>query len=583
MRVLLLHPDDSPRRGPWSRQHWDLVVDLGRSSAYSAEAWSAQYDCPVLGTDSFRLGVADAKLVRQILSRGRSRLVDEEGIDWWDLTSLVVAPAILDVLALQRVAAEIGRSTELWSTRAEWPANVIASLLGSSLRIFSSGRIASLAAGAVHYANLAHRFSLAQMNEIFFDKYDSGYQWRSRFAPKSARCSDPVVLIPSAYGNVSRMACDYARMLPQQPFLLVATRQSAKQLTPAANVQMRDLAAYARAGSSAAEISSLTERWRKLKADLCVAPELQLLFKAGILDSLPMWLRDGVYARDAWREVLEREPVCGVLCGDDSNLFTRLPVLLAAARKIPTVDFHHGAFDGRYLLKDLPCDMYLAKNEMELDYLLRVCGLSPEKVAVAAPAAPTIAPPKRADDFRRRALILFSEPYEVAGMRGEEVYRELLPQLLKVARENGRELIVKLHPFESIAQRKRLVGEILSREDAKRVTVLDGPLTPDLIAQAWCGITAESTTVVDCLRNGVCCFLCGWISLSPYEYAQQYARFGVGEMLHTSGQIREIPLRLADFNKRPTQAPLAIPADPALLHSWLTSKSHEPSGARSVS
>src|SRR3974390_1342513 len=37
MRVLLLHPDDSPRQGPWSRQRWDLIVDLGKSSTFSQE------------------------------------------------------------------------------------------------------------------------------------------------------------------------------------------------------------------------------------------------------------------------------------------------------------------------------------------------------------------------------------------------------------------------------------------------------------------------------------------------------------------------------------------------------------------
>ena len=64
------------------------------------------------------------------------------------------------------------------------------------------------------------------------------------------------------------------------------------------------------------------------------SPELRVLVQAGVLDPFPGWIRDGLSARDAWREVLEREPVGGVLCGDDSNLYTRLPVLLAVRRKI---------------------------------------------------------------------------------------------------------------------------------------------------------------------------------------------------------------------------------------------------------
>lgn len=596
MRVLLVHPEDSPRRGPWSRQRWDLLVDLGKSSRYSEQAWSAQYGCPVVTADSFRHGVADAKIVRQMFAAGRGRLLDEEGIDWWDLTSLLLAPQALNILAFRRIAAELANADELWGTRPGWPANAVAILLGGSLRSFSAGRMTSMAAGVGRYVGLMRRFSAAQIKEIFLDKYDSGYEWRARFAAKPERSRNPVVVLPSAYRNVSRMGADYARMLPRQEFLMVATRQSAKQFTPPENIRTVDLAAYARPGFSAHEMASLTARWTKLRLELGSSSEFQVLSQAGVLDALPMWIRDGVSARDAWRELLEREPVSGVLCGDDSNLFTRLPVLLAARRKIRTVDFHHGAIDGRYLLKDLPSDVYLAKNPMERDYLLRVCGLPDEKVVVAAPAEARIpvanipAASRRREPEPPRSIILFSEPYEAGGIRAEEFYRELLPELLRAARETKHGLVIKLHPFESRAQREGLVREILG-DDARFVTLVDGPLTPSLIAQAWCGITIESTTVMDCTQNGVCCFLCGWLALGPYEYAQQYARFGVGEVLNTVEQVKEIPARLAEFHRRP--APPATPsatADPELLERWLVSGFHESSagigersGARSAS
>ncbi len=582
MRVLLLHPEDVPQRGPWSRQRWDLVVDLGKSSRYSEEAWAKQLECPVLRADSFRLGMSDAEQVRNVLSTGRGRLIDEEGIDWWDLICLLVVSDLLNVLALQRVANEITGTVELWSTRSGWPASVMASALGQPLQSFSAGHFARIAAGAGHYSGLLRRFSAAQLREIFLDKYDSSYRWRSRVASKPKSSADPVVLLPSAYSNVSRMDADYARLLPQQSFLLVATRHSARQLTSPSNVHVRDLAAYATGDFPAAEILSLVERWTKLKAELRAFSELRMLVELGILNSLPGWLRDGLCARNAWREVLEREPVCGVLCGDDSNRYTRLPVMLAAKSKIPTVDFHHGAFDGRYLYKDLPCDLYMAKNEMERDYLLRVCRLAAERVVIAAPPRANF-PTRRPDGSHGRSVILFSEPYEAVGMRSEEVYRELLPRLLQVARENGRRFVIKLHPFESLAQRRRLVRDILGPVDGELVTVRDDPLTDDLISQAWCGVTVESTTVMDCWENGVCCFLCGWLTLSPFDYVQQYARFGVGEVLEGPEQIAEVPARLVDFYHRPAPAILTTAADPATLQRWLTSRVREPYGARSAS
>lgn len=584
MRVLLLHPEDSPRRGPWSRQRWDLVVDLGKSSPYSEEAWGQMYGCPVLRSESFRYGIADAKQVREIFVEGRGHLVDAEGIDWWNLTSLLIVPDTLAVLTLGRVAAEISASAELWATRRGWPVSVLEILLGRAARGFDLGRYAQQAPRVMRYAGLVRRFSPAKIKEIFLDKYDSSYRLRSRFASTSTPCTSPVVLLPSAYGNVSRMASAYASLLPQQSFLMVATRQSAKQFAPPPNVQVRDLGAYAKGNFPAAEVSSLVQRWSKLRVSMNSSPELRVLSEAGILDALPNWLRDGLGARNAWREVMNREPVCGVLCGDDSNLFTRLPVLLAARRKIPTADFHHGAFDGRYLLKDLPCDLYLAKNEMERDYLVRVCGLPDRSVVIGAPASEHSIKPSNREQAEKTSVVFFSEPYEGPGMRAEEVYRELLPPLCRIARDSRGGVIIKLHPFESRSQRSKLVQEILDREDARLVTLRDGPLTTELLEQTWFGITIESTTVLDCVQNGISCFLCGWLTLSPYEYAQQYARFGVGQILQNAEQIAEIPKQLGNAQSQSASpAAYSMAIDPATLLRWVTSGSREPQGARSAS
>src|SRR5450631_1468591 len=129
MRVLLLQPEDTPERGPWSRQHWDLIVDLGKSSALSEEKWGRQYGCRVLSVEPSRHGIADAKKVREIFSAGRGRLIDEEEIDWWDLLSLLVAFDGLTVVALLSMASEIGPSAELWATRPGGTARMLAIVL----------------------------------------------------------------------------------------------------------------------------------------------------------------------------------------------------------------------------------------------------------------------------------------------------------------------------------------------------------------------------------------------------------------------------------------------------------------------
>lgn len=579
MRVLLLHPEDSPLDGPWATRRWDLIVDLGRSSKFSEMRWSQSCGSAVLRAEQFWQGIEDVRRVREILGAGRGRVIDEEGIDWWDLTSLLVVPELLSVLALERLAREIPPSAELWATRSGWPANIVAFLMGRPALGFDRGRIANLAKRVGRYAGIARRFTSAQIREILLDKYDSGYRWRRRFRRAPRPLSAPVVLLPSAYGNVSRAASSYAQLLPQQSFLMVATRQSAKKFAAPANVEVRDLAAYAGAAASGAEAGELTAKWTALRKELDSVGGLHMLGQAGILDSMAAWLGDGVLARNAWRAVLEREPVRAVLCGDDSNLYTRLPVHLAARRGIPSVDFHHGAFDGRYLLKELPSDLYLAKNDMEKDYLVRVCGLAEERIVIGSAGH---AAAKELPDSKKKSIIFFSEPYESAGMRGEEVYREIVPELCRVARENGKEVMVKLHAFESRGQRGRMLDEMLSANDRRLVSVIDGPMNRDLLSAAWCGVTVESTAAVDCLQAGVECFVCGWLRLSPFEYVRQYARFGIGEVLEGVEELGEIPGRLAREKKK-TAPNLSPPVDAATLSEWLATGAAGRAGVRSAS
>src|SRR5207245_8186827 len=128
----------------------------------------------------FREGVEDLKLVRETLSAGQGRLVDEEGIDWWNLTALLIAPQVEAMLTWRRVAAQIPARADLWATRAGWPGNAIAFLLGGEVQTFSGSVATRLARRVGHYGGVFHRFSAAQVEEIFLDKYDRGYEWRSR-------------------------------------------------------------------------------------------------------------------------------------------------------------------------------------------------------------------------------------------------------------------------------------------------------------------------------------------------------------------------------------------------------------------
>jgi hypothetical protein len=575
MRVLLLHPEDFPQRGPWSQERWDLIVDLGRSSSSTVEDWERIMHVSVLRADSLRQDVEDLRQVRKLFSRGMDRLTDEAGIDWWELTSLLIMSELETILAFQRLLPQIERATEIWATHPGWPASAVGALVNLPLRSFFQQPWARFGAGVRHYGSVLQRFPARKIKEIVLDKYDSRYKWRARFVSRTSALQQPCVLVPSAYVNVSRMAAAYAELLPQESFLVVATRQSGRLSSLPPNVQTRDLAAYVEGGPPIRECEALLEEWTRLKADLRAIPEFAILSQVGVLDLFPRWFQDGLVARNAWRKVLEREPVCGVLCGDDSNRYTRLPVILAAKRGIPTVDFHHGAMDGRYLVKDLPCDRYLAKNAMEQDYLLRVCGLEPERLVPGAPAlalahcVPHVAPAPEEPS----CAVFFSEPYETSGARAEEVYREILPRLCRIARESDRHVIVKLHPFESLSQRTRMLRELMSEQDFKQIAVVEGPLLPQLLSKTWFGLAVESTTVLDCFLRGIPSFVCGWLTLSPFGYVQQYARSGIAHILRDASDVERIPELLAGRRNSPPPESFAKAADPESLRRWLGVKS----------
>jgi hypothetical protein len=540
VRILLLHPDDSPERGPWTGQTWDRVIDLGWGGSNACERWTRRFGCSVVAMDTFRQGLEEFDAVRDLLAAGRGRLLDWEGLDWWELTAIFFHQQLEILAILRRFAATVEADDLVFITRPDFYADALRVLLGNRLHSFSAGAF-SRRGGLLHYARVFSKFPLPQLAEIFWDKYDPGYGVRGVFSRRKTVSDKPVVLLPSAYGNVSRMGAAYARVLPETDFLLVATRRSGWISDIPPNVTVEELVSFAPGKRAAAlEYEELLEKWRALRRDLVTIPELAVFELLGFFDLLPKRFRQGLAIRDAWRAVLERNPVTAVLCGDDSNPYTHIPLLLARNAGIPTLSFHHGALDGRHLIKQNYSDVILAKGKMEADYLLRVCRLPPSSVEVGAPARPASSMVRRTS-AQGSYIVLFSEGYEVSCGRAEEFYRDLLPPLADLALKTGREFIVKLHPAESRRERQRLVTNILTAEQQQVTTVLSGPLSEDLLQKTWFGITILSTVAVECAMHGIPCFLCGWLEYWPYGYIEQFSRFGVGHVLKSAVELANIP------------------------------------------
>jgi hypothetical protein len=273
----------------------------------------------------------------------------------------------------------------------------------------------------------------------------------------------------------------------------------------------------------------------------------------GLLGRFPALLLWGLALRDAWSQVFESENVTACFCADDSNPPSSIPLIMARKRGLPVLACHHGALDYQVAIKTNHADVYLAKGEMERDYLRRICRLAPEKIVVAPPGSSK--PPRV---LRRSApwLVFFTEPYASSGWRSDEVYRNLLPRLCALAQTCGLKLVFKLHPFESIKGHRKMLRRLVPQHE-RQIKVLAGPPSDQLWNNTRFALTVQSSTAVECCALGIPVFLCAWLRDSWAGYLQQYARFGVGHVLESLEQISEIPELLENQNNKSLQQGVA--------------------------
>ena len=545
MRTLLLHPADDPETGPWAGQAWTRIIDLGLGGSNTYDHWQRRFRCKVVSLSSYRRDFQEAARVRELLAMGQGQLVDRDGLDWWELTAILVHSQLETLVLLQRLVDSLERGEELHITRSGFYADALGLLLGSRVSTFPTKDGSQW--GPVRYLQLGIKFPLWQLAQMFWDKYDPEHQIRGRFARKARPSRVPVVLLPSAYVNVTRTGIAYAKTVPDLKFLLVATRKSgwAENLPP--NVSASWFAAYAslRPDYPANDCEEIIAKWKVLRPALEEIPEIGMLGRLGLMNGFPAWLKQGIKQRDIWKAVLRDEPVQAVLCADDSNPSTHIPVLLARKSGLPAIACHHGALDGRYMIKQNHADVVLAKGKMEEDYLVRVCGVPAGEVEIGAPARS--AGPPLAGTRDAAAIILFSELYEAFSGRSEEFYRDVLPPLAELAIQTGKRLVVKLHPAESQRERQRLVNRVLSPGQRSMLTVMGGSTTPELLKTVWFGITVLSTVASECAELGIPCFLCKWLEFWPYGYIDQFIRFGVGHGLDSPAEIAQIPQILETY------------------------------------
>ena len=554
-KLLLLYPEDSL---PHAACHdVDLVVDLGCATASTYADWSREAGCPVVSLSAFREPEGDLRHLGEVIRFGMGQVLDETGLDWWDLISLRFYEQMLEVFAIQRLFSTCKPDSEIWVSRSGFHARAAEALSGRGAGILHTSN--SLSNKVARKAARLFRLRPRQALEIFGDKYDGDYRLRRHFLAKHLS-TDPLVLLPSAYGNASRTALAYASALPETEFLLVATRQSGWVENPPPNVACARLAAFAPEKCNAPELQRFLTSWQNLLSVFAQHREFSVLVRAGCFESVPAILQEGLCIREAWAQVFASNPICAVLCADEMNWNTRIPLLLARSRGIPAIACHHGALDFRYSFRETSADHFLVKGRMER-------GVPEHQIETGAPPAPQQF--RRRPSVQRDAIIFFSEPYEAFGGRARSFYREILPPLAELARQHGKKLILKLHPYESRRERRRMAEGVLSSTQRGLLRVLDGPLQQNLLNRAWFGVTITSTAAVDCALSDIPIFLCRWLDFTYSGYSDQFMKFGAAQKLSAAEEIRDIPHLLASYS-RPNLSDFSEPVERDRLRELLS-------------
>ena len=117
MKVLLIDPLDSADANSFARQRRDRIVDLGIGGKNTYIRWREQFNCSVTTLDSFRDGFDTFREVRNLLGLGCNRLMDEHGLDWWEILSILLTSEMETLLLLQRFVKTIGSGDEIYVSR----------------------------------------------------------------------------------------------------------------------------------------------------------------------------------------------------------------------------------------------------------------------------------------------------------------------------------------------------------------------------------------------------------------------------------------------------------------------------------
>src|SRR5438445_13083986 len=173
MRVLLLHPEDLPGGGAWNRDRWDLVVDLGFAGPETYADWSRTLKSRVLSIHQFAGQTEGYRWVNQIFERGRRRLLDRIGLDWWEILAMESYQDLHGCYLFRALRVEIATDQiELAASRPHRLARIAEQAFSRPVSYFENGD-EGLLRRVTRAVRSARNLRREQIAEIALDKWDA--------------------------------------------------------------------------------------------------------------------------------------------------------------------------------------------------------------------------------------------------------------------------------------------------------------------------------------------------------------------------------------------------------------------------
>jgi hypothetical protein len=254
-------------------------------------------------------------------------------------------------------------------------------------------------------------------------------------------------------------------------------------------------------------------------------------FIAGFFDRM---LAQGLYSTALFDNWTERVQPAALVVGNP--VFEGYALHAARKQSIQTVLLQHGILGDFCQFADPPADHYIVRGWFWREFLPVAAAA---KAKILNPAEPAIT--RLSGGADRRAILFLTAPFSMQEFWPSAGLDDILRTLRQAAFETNAELIIRVHPLESLCAYKAKVRELSSTPATlPKVTFSQGASLDPILERSAVAVTFASTAFLDCLRHRVPVVSFRW---HDFSFRRQLEEHGVFHFAASLAELRQIVQR----------------------------------------